>query len=97
MALASYWRETVELSSLTVLTATEDGVTVEAVDATVDTVKTVDLTALSRLSSCRELSMTVDTCCRAVEPGLSRAHVRGGPGKVMGTPAGAGEGPALLC
>ena len=55
---------------MTVLTVTDDGVTVEAVDATVETVEAVALTALSRLSSCRALSMTVDTCCRAVEPGL---------------------------
>ena len=75
--LDSYCRDcrAVELDSLTVLTATDDGTTVETVDVTVEAVDAVDLTALSRLSSCRALSMPVDTCCRAVEPGLRAVAV----------------------
>ena len=73
MSIHVYCRDcrAVELDSLTVLTATEHYHTcVETVDATVEAVEAVDLTALSRLSSCRALSMTVDTCCRTVEPEL---------------------------
>ena len=69
---------------MTVLTVTDDGVTVEAVDATVESVETVDLTALPRLSSCQELSKTVDTCCQAVEPGLRLPLLRDALGFARG-------------
>ena len=68
---------TVEFDSLTALDSTERCNTVESCRELSRAVEAVDLTALSRLSSCRGLSRTVDTCCRAVEPGLSERLAEG--------------------